>query len=93
MIVTSLRITAILEGISYLGLFITMPIKYIGGNGLPNYIVGMAHGVLFVAYLLLVCIVMYQQKLSRKEFVYALIASLLPTATFFADYHIFRKLN
>lgn len=41
-----LRVVAILEGISYLLLFITMPLKRLYAMPEPNYFVGMAHGVL-----------------------------------------------
>ena len=48
------RITAFLEGISYLLLlFVTVPIKYLNGD--PQYVklLGMPHGLLFVAYIVL----------------------------------------
>ena len=47
-----LRILAILEGISYLLLGLTMPLKYWYNMGMPNKIVGMIHGVLFIAFCL-----------------------------------------
>ena len=50
------RITAIAEGISYLAFALTMPLKYMWEIAWPNKIVGMAHGVLFVAFCLLVVI-------------------------------------
>ena len=52
-----LRILAISEGISYIAFGITMPIKYLMHWPLPNYIVGMSHGLLFIAYCLWVLIV------------------------------------
>ena len=52
------RATAILEGISYLALFgITMPLKYWAGIPEPNKIVGYAHGVLFIAFIILTVLV------------------------------------
>ena len=51
-----LRWLAILEGISYLLLAITVPLKYMYEMGTPNKIVGMAHGVLFIAYCIWVVI-------------------------------------
>ena len=55
------RITAILEGISYLSLFaVTMPLKYLADLPMPNKYVGYAHGGLFIAYVvlaILVCII------------------------------------
>ena len=46
------RITALLEGVSYiLLLFIAVPIKYLFDD--PSYVklLGMPHGILFIAYI------------------------------------------
>jgi len=85
-----LRLLAILEGISYLGLFITMPIKYILEEGMPNKIVGMAHGVLFIAYCAMVYYVNTEVKWDKKANFWAYLASLLPFGTFVADAKIFK---
>ena len=45
-----LQLLAILEGISYISFGLTMPLKYMMEIKGPNYIVGMAHGLLFMAY-------------------------------------------
>lgn len=86
-----LRILAISEGISYLLLALTMPIKYIYGNPLPNKIVGYAHGFLFIAYCLWVLIVGIEKKWNFKTLFLAGFASLLPFGTFVADAKIFKK--
>lgn len=74
---------AILEGISYLILLgICMPLKYIWD--MPEYTrpVGMAHGVLFVAYVVWLFVVGIQLKWTIKALFIGFIASLLPFATF-----------
>ncbi|MFN3316530.1 MAG: DUF3817 domain-containing protein, partial [Raineya sp.] len=43
------RKVAFAEGISYLLFALTMPLKYIFKIPEPNYVVGLAHGLLFVA--------------------------------------------
>lgn len=80
-----LRITAILEGISYLALGITMPLKYFNEMPIPNYIVGIIHGYLFLAYCLLT--VMCWRKFMWKfpDVLKLFIASLLPFGTFYMD--------
>ena len=56
------RVTSILEGISYLSLFaVTMPLKYLADIAQPNKWVGYAHGILFIAYIIL-AIVFWLQK-------------------------------
>ena len=86
-----LRILAIAEGISYLLFALTMPIKYILNNPMPNKIVGMAHGVLFIAYCIWVVVVAIEKKWKLGITLLAEFASLLPFGTFIADSKIFKK--
>ena len=80
------RITAILEGISYLALFaITMPLKYMADLPMPNKYVGYAHGVLFIAYIILAIVLWMEKKWSIKKGIILLLASLLPFATFYVE--------
>ncbi|MFD2588248.1 DUF3817 domain-containing protein [Croceitalea marina] len=80
------RATAILEGISYLLLFgLTMPLKYWAEIGEPNKVIGMAHGILFILFVVLAGIVCWERKWSIKRFLIFFIASLLPFGTFYAD--------
>lgn len=89
-----LRILGIIEGISYLTLFgITMPLKYMMNMPEPNYIVGLLHGILFVAYVLWVFIVYRQYNLSIKRTFLLLVASLLPFGTFVTDSKILKGLE
>lgn len=86
-----LRIIGFLEGISYLALVgICMPLKYWMDIPEPTYPVGMAHGVLFVAYGILVVVAAFHYKWSLMITFWAFLASLLPFGTFVADVRIFR---
>lgn len=88
------RITSILEGISYLTLFaVTMPLKYLANIPQPNKYVGYAHGVLFIAYVVLAALFWFQKKWSLKKGFILLIASLLPFATFYIDKKYLKPLN
>lgn len=79
------RKIAILEGISYLLFAITMPMKYAWEMLLPNKIVGIVHGVLFIAYVLFLYFVAVQRKWNFTKIFILFVASLLPFATFVAD--------
>ncbi len=80
------RLVALLEGLSFLILlFVAMPLKYIWGMEEAVRIVGMAHGLLFVAYLLLLVVVKAALNWSNKLTVLSLLASVLPFGTFYAD--------
>jgi integral membrane protein len=83
---TTFRITAILEGISYLMLFaISMPLKYWAGIREPNIYIGYAHGALFIAYLLVAIVFWMEKKWTIKRLLVLLLASLLPFGTFYMD--------
>lgn len=87
-----LRILGLVEGISFLViLFVTMPLKYVWEMKEPNLVVGMAHGILFIAYCLLVVIVGYRFKWKLLTIFWALLASIIPFGTFVADKKIFKE--
>ncbi len=80
------RLTAVLEGISYLMLFgVSMPLKYMADIREPNLYVGYAHGILFIAYVILAIVFCWEQKWSIKRFIILFIASLLPFGAFYVD--------
>lgn len=86
-----LRIIAFVEGVSFLViLFVTMPLKYYANMPQPNKIFGMAHGLLFILYVLAVVQSKIQYEWSFKKTVLALIASIIPFGTFWADAKLFR---
>ena len=89
----ALRIVAILEGISYLLFAITMPLKYMMGIKEPNMYVGMAHGWLFLGYIVLALYNGSIYKWSIKTRLIALAASIIPFGTFWADKKIFKPLD
>jgi integral membrane protein len=62
-----------------------MPLKYLADIPMPNKFAGYAHGVLFIAYILIAAIFWFQKKWSLKRGLILLLASLLPFATFYID--------
>lgn len=86
----SLRLLGNIEGISYLLLLgIAMPMKYFFGFPMAVKIVGMAHGVLFIAYCLLLALQMKANKWNLLFGIYLFVATLVPFGTFVTD----RKLS
>ena len=78
-----------IEGYSYLLLlFIAMPMKYIMGIAIATKIVGMAHGILFIAFMFLLMTAWQEAKWSIKETAIFFIASLIPFGTFFTKKRI-----
>ncbi len=73
-----------IEGYSYLLLlFVAMPMKYILGVAIATKIVGMIHGVLFIAFLVLLVKAWEDAKWPLKDTITFFIASLIPFGTFF----------
>jgi integral membrane protein len=77
------RIISYIEGLSYLTLlFIAMPIKYLGDNPYPVKIIGMAHGILFILFMIFLFESMrkysWENRFSIRLFVY----SILPFGSF-----------
>lgn len=85
-----LRIIAWIEGITYISLGITMPLKYLYDMPEPNYFVGMAHGLFFVWYVAQVLWVALSDKWKKMHTAWALFASLIPFGTFVAEARLFR---
>ena len=86
------RIIAFLEGLSYiLLLFIATPIKYIMDE--PKYvkILGMPHGLLFIAYIVLAVIVGANLKWKTKVMRNVLLASIIPFGTFYIDHKYLKQ--
>jgi len=81
-----LRVIGFLEGISFLLLLgVAMPLKYYWGQPEAVRAVGMAHGVLFLAYVAatLQAMLVYNWTLTRGALV--AVSSLVPFGTFYAD--------
>ena len=82
----SLRLLGNIEGISYLLLLgVAMPMKYYFGFPMAVKIVGMAHGVLFIAYCLLLALQMKANKWNVLFGIYLFVATLVPFGTFVTD--------
>lgn len=80
------RIIAFLEGLSYVLLLgIATPIKYLADD--PQYVklLGMPHGLLFMAYIVLAILLRSEMKWNSKTFSIILIASIIPFGTFYVD--------
>ena len=80
------RKVAFAEGVSFLVLLlIAMPLKYYFGMPLAVKIVGWAHGVLFMAYIVLALSVIKIMKWNWFNTGVALAVSLIPVGTFWLD--------
>ncbi len=82
------RKVALLEGVSYLALFANMLLIKPNNIDLYKQILfplGMAHGVLFMGYILLAFLLKKPQAWDFKTLGIVLIASLLPFGTFYIE--------
>ncbi len=80
------RLCGLLEGASFLLLlFVAMPLKYLLDMPMAVRYVGMAHGVLFILYVLLILLAWLDRKLTAKKSALAFVASLIPFGPFLID--------
>jgi integral membrane protein len=82
------KVTAILEGISYLALFANMFIIKMNNPELYHTVLrplGMSHGVLFIGYVILAIALRKSQNWNLNTFGIILIASLVPFGTFYVE--------
>jgi integral membrane protein len=81
-----LRVIAGLEGLSYVLLvFVAMPLKYGWDTPQPVRLVGMIHGVLFLAYLGAVARAARDRRWDGLAIAHALAASVVPFGTVTLD--------
>jgi integral membrane protein len=86
------RIVALLEGASFLLLlFVAMPLKYLAGLPLAVRIVGMGHGLLFIAYLLLLGLVASFGRWPLSKIALGVGASLIPFGPFWFEAKLRRE--
>jgi integral membrane protein len=86
-----LRLLALVEGISFLIiLFVTMPLKYAFQMPEPNKFFGIVHGLLFVLYVFAVIQITIEQQWKIRKMFLALLASVVPFGTFWADKKLFK---
>ena len=89
-----LRLIGWLEGASFLLLLgIAMPLKYWAGDPRAVQVVGMAHGVLFVAYVAAIFHAHLEYNWSLKRSALLVLASILPFGPFVADRRILREIE
>ncbi len=80
------RAVAMAEGISFLVLLgIAMPLKYFADSPMAVRIVGLLHGVLFVAFIALAWETTSVLNKKLSWFVKAFVASIIPFGTFLLD--------
>ena len=88
-----LRIVGFAEGVSYLLLlFIAVPLKRIGGHPEAVEILGPIHGLLFILYILTTIQAKTEYGWPLGKTALAMLASIIPGGTFYADHKVFRHL-
>ncbi|MGP5645802.1 DUF3817 domain-containing protein [Psychrobacter celer] len=90
----NLTITGYLEGTSFLLLLgIAMPLKYMLGISEAVTYIGMAHGALFIAYILMLLLTASKIKLPLWAMPAGVLGSFLPFGPFVFDYLLKKSLG
>lgn len=88
---TRLRALSLAEGVSLLVLVgIAVPLKHLAGNSEATRIVGLIHGLLFLAYLVALADAYGTRRIGAREALLAVLASLLPGGAFVFAYRLAR---
>lgn len=85
------ELVALLEGLSFLVLLgVAMPLKYFAGMPLATRIAGLAHGLAFLAYAVVLLDALATRQWPGRTVALGLLAGLLPAGTFAFVSHIRR---
>lgn len=88
--IQTFKLISWLEGLSYiLLLFVATPLKYFAHNEAYVKLLGMPHGLLFVAYILFAYLLKDKLNWNIKTFLVVCVLSILPFGTFYV--HRFLK--
>lgn len=86
------RLVALLEGLSFLLLLlVAMPLKYVADQPLGVRVLGPIHGVLFIAYAVLLYDIILAKVWSRRAVFFAAAAAFLPAGTLAFDRWLSRE--
>lgn len=88
-----LRVVALIEGTSFvLLLFVAMPLKYLAGLPLAVRIVGSAHGLLFLLFMVALFRAATERRWPLQRSALAFVSSIVPFATFAFDRSLRREI-
>lgn len=88
---TRYRVMAWVTGVLLLVLvFVAVPLKYIGDNGTMVSIVGVAHGWLYMVYLVAAFWLGYQRRWAHRKTILVLLAGIVPFMSFVAERRVMR---
>ena len=84
--IQTFRVISLLEALSFIVLLlIAMPIKYILGNPELVRVVGMAHGILFILYILGAFLFKNKLNWSNQILGVVILCSIIPLGPFYVD--------
>ena len=80
------RVFAYVTGVGLLLLvFYAMPMKYLAGDPRPTAIIGMLHGFLYMAYIVITLLLAERCRWRPVDALVILVAGTIPLASFFAE--------
>ena len=83
-----------IEGLSFIILlFIAMPLKYMFEYPMATKVAGMAHGILFIAFFILLLQSVQKYQLNKKFGITVFLCSIIPFGSFYSDRLLKEKVN
>lgn len=71
-------------------ILVAVPIKYIGGNGTPVGIIGIAHGWLYVIFIVMAVMLSVKRKWNVKRTAIVILCGTIPLLSFYTE-HVVHK--
>lgn len=88
------RISAWVVGVPLALLFlVAMPMKYFGDNGTPVTIIGIAHGWIYMLYIVATAILSMKRRWSLKRSILVVLAGTIPLVSFWAEHVVHKKVE
>lgn len=88
------RISAWIVGVPLAALFlVAMPMKYFGDNGTPVTVIGIAHGWLYMLYIVCAALLAMHRKWSIGRTVLVILGGTVPLLSFWTEHIVHKKVT
>lgn len=88
------RISAWIVGVPLAALFlVAMPMKYIGDNGTPVTVIGIAHGWLYMLYIAAAALLAAHRRWSIGRTVVVVLCGTIPLVSFWTEHVVHKKVT
>lgn len=74
-------------------ILVAVPLKYIGGNGTPVQIIGIAHGWLYVIFIIMALMLAVKRKWNIKRTALVILCGTIPLVSFYTEHLVHKRVK